>query len=548
MKRHTKMTQASDCIRFAMTVVFTFLLASVSVRASAIDEYQLHSGTAVLKGRILNKPADEWNIVSVRAYDLFTDQEQIHTITVAKDGTFEGTIALPHSQSVLVSDISDVFLAVGDTVEVTKDATHDDYEGVTLGGHGKSAEINRLWPMVRKHYFGDKPLFVNGLSREDIPKWKNDMVKLMDTVIADMETDRLPLPANTNTYIKEVMGASLLGELLMAAMENYRYNMTEGGYYNFNVADFADYYDFLAGRERWLLDNPAMLLVTKDPSFLISYVGVYIMTDISMMRNKLRLGIRAGDSPNDEDYKTEMVLPHDFDAEQHRRMLKMRQDTLFTISDYYRQASDIIMSRYGLKHIGFMQQMVLCQNVFIEDRIGEHSNPDHVAAAFAAIVPLITHPIVAHHAVDRYRQYVRLREGKVAETETATSEADAVFQRIIEPYKGNALYLDFWDMGCAPCRRGMLDDRERVEQLKAYPVRFLYICDEKSSPREYAEEWMAKNNIKGEHIYLNHEEWLLLCGKFQFNAVPFCLAVDKDGTVVTHDVVDKYIKEWQNNN
>lgn len=541
-------TLAYDSIHFAMIVVFTILLASVSVTASAIDEYQFHCGTAVLKGRILNKPADEWNIVSVRAYDLFTDKEQMHTIPVNEDGTFEGSIALPHSQSVLALDIADVFLAVGDTVEVTKDAAQDDYEGVTLGGHGASADINRLWPEVKKHYFGDRRLFINELAKEDVPKWKNDMVKLMDIVIADMEADRLPLPANTNSYIKEVMGASLLGELLSAIMENYRYNMTEGGYYNFSVADLAGYYDFLAVRERWLLDNPAMLLVMKDPSFLISYVGVYIMIDISMMRNKLILGTRNDDSPIDEAYKTEMVLPHDFDAEQHRRMLKMRQDTLFSVSDYYRQASETIVSRYGLKRIGFMQQMVLCQNVFREDRIDEHSNPDHVAAAFAAIVPLITHPIVAHHAVDRYRQYVRQREGNVAEAETTISEADDAFQRIIEPYKGNALYLDFWDMGCAPCRRSMLDDRERVEQLKDLPVRFLYICDEKSSPREYAEKWMAENNIKGEHIYLNHEEWLLLCGKFQFNAIPFSLAVDKDGTVVTRDVVDQYIREWQNSN
>ena len=88
MKRHTKMTQASDCIRFAMTVVITFLLASVSVRASAIDEYQLHSGTAVLKGRILNKPADEWNIVSVRAYDLFTGEEISPGFSLMSDGVF----------------------------------------------------------------------------------------------------------------------------------------------------------------------------------------------------------------------------------------------------------------------------------------------------------------------------------------------------------------------------------------------------------------------------------------------------------------------------
>lgn len=525
--------------------IITLLLAFVCMTVSAIDEYQFHSGTAVLKGRILNKPADEWNIVSVRAYDVFTEKEIICNIPVAADGTFEGSIDLPHSQSVLALDVSYVFLAVGDTVEVTKDATLDDYRGVTFGGHGNSADVNRLWPEVRKHYFGDKPLFINGLAREDMPKWKQDMVKLMDAVIADMETDRLPLPPATNSYVKEVMGASLLGELLMAFMENHRYNMTGNSYAKLNVSDLADYYDFLAGRERWLLDNPAMLLVAKDPLSLVSYAGVYIMIDILMLRNKLLLGYHSDGSPSDYDYKTKMVLPRDFNAEQHRRMLDMRQDTLFTIADYYRRASQIITSRYGLQHVGFMQQMVICQDDFREDRIDENSNPDHVAASFAAAIPLLTNPIVAYHALDRYRQYVKQREGKVAEAASATPEADAVFQNIIEPYKGNALYIDFWDMSCGPCRRTMLDDREHVEQMKDLPVRFLYICDEKTSPRDNAEKWMTENRVRGEHIYLTHEDWLLLCGKFQFNAVPFQLAVDKDGIVVTRDVIDQYVRELQ---
>ena len=522
--------------------ITALLLALVSLTANAIDEYEFHSGTAVLKGRILNKTADEWNIVSVRFYDLFTNKELMHTIPVNEDGTFEGSIALPHSQSVLALDIADVFLAVGDTVEVTKDATQDDYEGVTFGGNGTSADINRLWPEVKKHYFGNRQLFIKGLAKENVPQWKSDMVKLMDTVIADMEADRLPLPAGTNSYIKEVMGASLLGELLSVIMENYRWNMTEGGFYNFNLAEFGDYYDFLAGRERWLLDNPAMLLVTKDPSFLINYVGVYIMIDISMMRNKLLLGIKAGDTPDDNAYKWEMVLPRDFDARQHSRLLSMRQDTLLTVADYYRQASQVITSRYGLKKIGFMQQMVLCHDVFSEDRIDEDSNPDHLAASFAAIIPLISHPVIAYHALDRYRQYVRERELRIVEQKPLT-KADTIFQRIIEPYGGNALYIDFWDMSCAPCRRSMLDDRERVEQLKDKPVRFLYICDEKTSPRDYAEKWMTENQIKGEHIYLRHEEWLLLCDKFQFNAIPFNIAADKDGNIVSRQVIRQWLEE-----
>ena len=491
--------------------IITAFFVLVAMAAQAIDEYQFHSGTAVLKGRILNKPAGEWDVVSVRAHNVFSDKEIIQNIPIAADGTFEGTILLPHSQSVLALDLADVFLAVGDTVEVTKDAALDEYEGVTFSGSSTSADINRLWPEVKKHYFGDRRLFINGLAMEDIPKWKQDMVKLMDKVIADIEADHLPLPAGSKAYVKEVMGASLLGELLMAFMENYRYNMTSqfNSFYvtNISTAKLDEYYDFLAERERWLLDNPAMLFVTKDPSFLFKYTMVYIMPDIAFMRNSKRPSL------------------------------------LYTISDYYKDALQVITSRYGLKGGNFMQQMMLCLDIFEEGRIDEESDSDDVAANFAGAIPLLTNPIVAHHALDLYRQYVINREGKGDKVTSATPEADAIFQRIIDAYKGNGLYIDFWDMSCAPCRRGMLDEREKVERMKDLPVRFLYLCDEKTSPRERAENWLQENSIKGEHIYVSHNDWLLLEEKFQFNAVPFATAVDKDGNSVTYDYLDRYFDE-----
>ena len=93
-------------------------------------------------------------------------------------------------------------------------------------------------------------------------------------------------------------------------------------------------------------------------------------------------------------------------------------------------------------------------------------------------------------------------------------------------------------MGCGPCRVAMLDEREKVERMKEKPVRFLYICDEKDSPRNISEQWMHENNIKGEHIYVTHEEWKQLSVKFQFTAIPFNLALDKDGNFVTREYLN----------
>ena len=221
--------------------IITLILAVVAtISARAINEYHFNSGTAVLKGRILNKPADEWNIISVIIQNAFTDEDaQVLTIPVAADGSFERSIPLPYSQSIKVEDVDFMFLAVGDTLELTKDAKLVDEKGVTFVGNTMSANINRLWPKIRTHYFGEDKLLIKGLTKDKIPAWKKQMVKQMDRVIADIEGDRLPLPAGTSAFEKEVLGASLLSEPLMAIMENYRYNMTTGGLYSIKKMSWA---------------------------------------------------------------------------------------------------------------------------------------------------------------------------------------------------------------------------------------------------------------------------------------------------------------------
>ena len=164
--------------------------------------------------------------------------------------------------------------------------------------------------------------------------------------------------------------------------------------------------------------------------------------------------------------------------------------------DYNQRVLQIIQERYGLKNVDFMQQMVLSIEVFSKIENDEDITPDDVAE----------------------------------------------FQRIIEPYKGYGLFVHFWGMYCGPCRVEMQKEREKVEKSLGKPVRFLYICDEKESPREYSEEWMTENNIKGEHIYITHDEWNLLSAKFQFAGPPFATGVDKDGNIVPVSEINKYLE------
>ena len=52
---------------------------------------------------------------------------------------------------------------------------------------------------------------------------------------------------------------------------------------------------------------------------------------------------------------------------------------------------------------------------------------------------------------------------------------------------------------------------------------------------------MKENDIKGEHIFVTHEEWKHLATKFQIAAIPFATAVDKDGKLTKMQELDKLL-------
>ena len=120
------------------------------------------------------------------------------------------------------------------------------------------------------------------------------------------------------------------------------------------------------------------------------------------------------------------------------------------------------------------------------------------------------------------------------------TKGDSIFQRIIEPYKGNVLYIDFWEMSCGPCRAGMLHMRDEVEANKDKPVKYLYVTDD--TP-EHCKSFLEPNNIKGEHIHISRAEWGYLQEKFQFTAIPFVVVLDKQGKQRKNTTVEELLAE-----
>jgi len=114
--------------------------------------------------------------------------------------------------------------------------------------------------------------------------------------------------------------------------------------------------------------------------------------------------------------------------------------------------------------------------------------------------------------------------------EVPETEGEKVFAKIIKPYKGKVIYVDFWATWCGACVSGIKRIAPLKEELiKRGDIVFLYITNVTSPEKLY-------NNmipdIKGEHYRISKDQWNYLSNKFNITGIPHYVLVNKKGEVV----------------
>lgn len=506
--------------------------------SGAIDEYHYRPGTIVVRGCVRNANASltNWSF-TFTGYDQFTNESFVETIQPDSTGYFYASFAIPHTQFFRLGGFQQVFAAVGDTLDLniigvpgTLDCT------VTGDGTGVTGEVNRVWPLLDKQFHAseltDKPW--EPQDRQIMLDWKRGKLEEMAAIARAIDTDTISLLDGCSDFAKDVLKSSLLScmmEQIGEAFDQYTWRVMDEKRQTppEKLIRDKEIWDFLHQCQSYVLDNPCMLFACQA-EYMVNQVefgplGAYIF---------LCNGLTGAESCADPDwlinYKQEFILPSTYDAETHRQMLAHRHDSLLSVSDYYRMATDTICSIYGLRP-NFMMELCLAHCIQAAEDEEYDSDYRHIVAErFAAAIPQITSPIISQHITMAYRQFVARSEAG-ARTASASPQGDSIFNALVDRYRGNVLAVDFWGLGCAPCRTGMLEQRSVVEYFRDKPVRFLYLCNENSSPREASEAFMKENNIKGEHIYLTNDEWNYLTKKFQFVGIPFYILVDRRGNI-----------------
>jgi thiol-disulfide isomerase/thioredoxin len=120
---------------------------------------------------------------------------------------------------------------------------------------------------------------------------------------------------------------------------------------------------------------------------------------------------------------------------------------------------------------------------------------------------------------------VKLPEGKATE----------VFKKILDPFKGKIVFVDFWATSCGPCIgsiKRMKETRKKYEGNNDFD--FVFITDKRSSPLKTYNKFVKEQNLKNINR-LSLDDYNYLRQLFKFNGIPRYVVIDKNGDVINDD-------------
>ena len=494
--------------------------------SAEVSEYRLHGGNVVFKGSIAGVPGGEAipkqflekmnGAIRVIMRDYIVDKEKTSVIEFKPDGTFSMNVHVPYPMFVLVHPLGMMYACPGDTLEMTVDpAKPSREEAISWEGTGLSGEVTKSFEKIAKNYCNFPREHVEEKGPDSVMIWKDEQVAKMDGLVRKMN-DGLPELEGCSPLASDILRTFILSQHLQFICDTYMlldYKKRDDDNFD-REAYWQQFFSFVAPREKYLTDNP-LLMIAGDDTF-------YTRLEHYLFRHMHASGVLE-------------YIPFEYDPKIAEAISKEKH---IYRREFKRNVMNELHDKLHLSPTDFSAQV--CQLRYFFSYLKYRKDQyDTNADDFAATMAVVTNPELIRRAVLTYREYVKESETMVVEQKPMT-KGDSIFQRIIEPYKGNVLYIDFWEMSCGPCRATMLRMRNEVEANKDKPVKYLYITND--TP-EHCKSFLEPNNIKGEHIHITRSEWGYLQEKFNFSGIPFVMLFDKQGKRRDDATIEQLLNE-----
>ncbi len=491
-------------------------------------EYRMHGGDVVIKGQVIaDDPAKIKqlnNSVEVIMRDYIVRKEQTIPIKFEEDGIFSLNLRVPYPMFVLVYPLAQVYACPGDTVKLTYDATkpmQKPGDNVTLSGSGVSTEVNKLLIPIMYKYLMPLQIETHVAHPDSLLKWRDGMVDKLDGLVRQMNTG-LPELEGCSPMTSDIFRTFLVSQYLYAICHHYFLFMdflkeNEGIYNIEKEAYWQQYFSFLAPREKYLLDNPLLMIAGDE--------GFFNRMEYTLMEPVERSSIKG------------VTYLIDYQPETAERL---KENSTLSLREARKLAMNELHEKLNLSPTNFCAQVCMIRDLFYKLEWG--TNYDCSADEVASTLPYITNPELMRRAVWQYREFVKVKESEKQYVDATSlrpstdvegmSDGEKILRKLIEPYKGRIIYVDIWGTWCTPCRENLKDSWKLKEALKDYDILYLYLANRSSD-----EAWksvISEYNLTGPncvHYNLPADQQNAIEQYIGVNGYPTYKLIDKQGNI-----------------
>jgi thiol-disulfide isomerase/thioredoxin len=503
----------------------------------------LKTDTITIRGCIEGYDAEKFGFTSLECFhkDVFENDDPTLVIDIAPDGSFEKKFQASYpvynefftrETKVGFSEIP-FFARPGETIDITvRPNESGQYECIYNSGSSKDVARWLKLGMTIANLSRSLPSFKGKFSEigeEAERTWQNLLYRLQ------MESRRLHFTPQEMQLALADLQVSFAYALMDFPMyhenEVVKYEQRDGGY-QMVILDSAEWKaldqpESYKALRRIDFDNPLLLSTANFPILLnrIQYA--------KPVRNRRYEGLANEEGAIESNAENEKKMMAN-SYKTLREMLGTDHDSfmaqLCTYNDMLNSFNAWRNNEEALPRILVDTTLTVKER---EEAAATIQTPDRMMPAFLAS---FTNPVIRQKAEAFYAY-------KIAQTDLSTplpvnSASAGLIRRLCDKYPGRYLLIDFWGMGCGPCKSAIQSSKDiRAEIAKRDDVKLIFIAGERTAEgseayHQYVKEWLADE----ETICVTNNDFTRLQELFRFNGIPHYETITPDCRRVRDDL------------